>query len=150
MNIETRKKLEQILLERKQNLKSIDEFDALFFRFSKRILKDAAMEINQSLERLTGDFLKIYNDDPFEFSKSRYFIMVILNPRFNTNMINFNSNETSPCLKFEGKEINGRVVISQRLIDDKSFKEITIFPISELTEEKTAEILVKFLENIFK
>lgn len=150
MKKETREKLEKILVDRSKNIESIREFDELFFRFSRRILKDSVMEISSALERATGEFLKIFKDDPFEFNNSRYFTMVILNSRTNNRLIEFHTNEANPSLKFEGKEINGRVVVSQRLIDDNRFKEVGVFPIIELTEEKTTELLVNFVENVFK
>lgn len=150
MNNETKDRLRKILQERRKNLRSIHEFQELFFTFSRKILRNVAEDISHYLEMETDDFIKVFKDDPVEFNNTRYFAMVILNSRARSRMIEFNSNETNPSLKFEGKEINGRVVVSQKLIDDKKYKEVGVFPIAELTEEKTSELLVDFIESAFK
>lgn len=150
MDKNTHQRLREILNERRKNMQSIREFDDLFYKFSRRILMTSAIEISRFLEQETGDFLKIFKDDPIKFNNARYFAMVVLNSRVERRMVEFLSNESNPSLKFEGQEINGRVVVSQKLIDDKEFKEIGIYQIIDLNEKITSELLVNFIENVFK
>jgi len=71
-------RLEKILEKRVVNLQSIRDFDTLFFKFSKRTLKEAAENINRIIQVRTGDFMKVFYDDPFEYTNTNYFVMIQL------------------------------------------------------------------------
>lgn len=149
MNSKQKEKLEVILIKRNQNIESIRFFDDFFDRLTFEIIKKAISEINDSLMTSSNEMLRIFNDNPYEHIKSRYFVMIQLFTEIDRRRSVFFENTTNfPSLIFEGNEFKATVNTYIK-INDKKESEKSFLITELLNSDKVYDLLIEFLEKSF-
>jgi hypothetical protein len=153
MNQEQKEKLTNLIQTRQSKIREITEFKGRFKDFMKSTIRQAVHEINDELSNGIGDRFKVFYDDPFEFSNTKYFVLLQLYLRFEDEMnffdLDIKSKQSNPAIKFEGKESAAKVVVSQRLFDQKDFKKVDTIRLSDLDKDKVTELLLEFLSALY-
>lgn len=149
MNNKQIQKLEYLLAKRKQKIESLNNFDAYFEKFSYSILKRVTIEINNKLEIINTEGLRIFNEHPYENRRTRYFVMLQLLPGSYRRSNFFLDNTTSfPSLIFEGDEFTGKV--KSTISFDSKLSMTSEYEIVKLTEDEfVSEIVINFLDTIY-
>lgn len=148
MDINQRERLINLLQQRSKKIESIKHFDEYFDKFIRHTLKDVIIEINEILIQKTNESLRVFLEDPYEETKSRHFVMVQLVPEpHRRNTFLFDNSRNLPVLLFEGDEYSGKVKVWTRIKDKKVGSE---FEIDKLNEHKTFDIVINFIDNIYK
>ena len=142
-------KLTQLIKDREKTLKVIRVFDDLFFQFSRAILKNSVQSINNELIKHTDDNLKLFYDDPYEIRRNNYFVLVQLFIATKSNDFFLDSTKNNPSIKFEGVELSGKVKVSTKIQNEEKFKDFAMVEMQLLNEEKTTELLIKFIESVY-
>jgi hypothetical protein len=143
-----REKLIALLNQRSKKIESIQNFDEYFDKFLRQILRNVMLEVNDILMEKTNESLRIFLEDPYENSKTRHFAMLQLIPESHRrNSFLFDNSRNLPSLIFEGDEFSGKVKVWNRIKDRKSGTE---FEIDKLTEHRTFDIIISFIDNIYK
>lgn len=148
MDANQKQKLIELLNQRSKKIESIQHFDEYFDKFTRYLLKNVINEVNEVLMTKTNESLRIFLEDPYEPSKSRYFVMLqLMSDHHRKNNFFFDNSRSLPSLIFEGDEFNGKVKVWTRIKDKKIGSE---FEIDKLNEHKTFDILISFIDNIYK
>ena len=142
-------KLSQLIKDREKTLKVIRVFDDLFFQFSRGILKQSVQSVNNELIKHTDDNLKLFYDDPYEIRRNNYFVLVQLFISTKSNDFFLDSTKSNPSIKFEGLEFSGKVRVSTKIQNEEKFKDFAMVEMQLLNEEKTTELLIKFIEIVY-
>lgn len=142
-------KLTQLIRDREKTLKVIRVFDDLFFQFSRAILKNSVLSINNELIKYTDDNLKLFYDDPYEIRRNNYFVLVQLFIATRSNDFFLDSTRNNPSIKFEGIELSGKVRVSTKIQNEEKFKDFAMVEMQLLNEEKTTELLIRFIESVY-
>jgi len=151
MNERYQTKLRQLIAQRADNMKAIRQFDELFFKFADYILKEVVKEINYELQDGgTDDILKLMFDDPYSNKRNPYYVQVQYFVGINRRDLFLNNTKNNPAILFEGYDFNAKVKISFKTQNDENFKLHKEIPIQLLTQEETINILIAFLENVYK
>ena len=59
------------------------------------------------------------------------------------------STKNNPSIKFEGVELSGKVKVSTKIQNEEKFKDFAMVEMQLLNEEKTTELLIKFIESVY-
>lgn len=148
LSTESLKRLQTLIDKRKEDLVSVKQFDDLFFKSMKIDLKEIVYSISQLLERQTDDALKIFYDDPYDFTNSPYFAMVQLFIGAHRGFY-LDNTKRNPAIKFEGQEINAKVKIFYKLPNQDKYKEIREINIQKLTKEYLATTIIEFIDQVY-
>jgi hypothetical protein len=149
MNTNNQKKLQDLLKKRLHKLENLNNFYDYFEKFAFIKLRNVVKRIDNDLNRTTSESLKIFSDNPYLNTNSRYFVMVQLLINSNRNHDFFLDNtEKFPLIKFEGDEFSGNVTAT--ILFGDRINKTKSYPISYLTsEENIYEIILNFLETIY-
>lgn len=149
MNDKQEQKLITLLKERSKKIESIRNFDEYFQRFAHYTLKNVVNNVNQKLGDFTNESLRLFFEDPYELKRSQYFVMVQLISEHNRRSHFFLDNTRHyPSLIFEGDDISGNIKITTKIKENawsSSEKEVSL-----LTEDFVFDILIKFLDEVYK
>lgn len=142
------KKLQDLIEKRKEDLISVRQFDELFFKAMRFDLREVIIKISSILEKSTDDSLKLFYDDPYEFTKTPHFSMVQLFIGSNKGFF-LDNTQRNPSIKFVGQEFNAKVKISIKLQNQEKFKEIREVNIQKLTQDYLLTVIVDFIEQVY-
>lgn len=149
MNNKQLQKLELLLSKRQQKVESLNNFDAYFEKFSYSILKRVSMEINERLEPLSNEGIRIFNEHPYENRRTRYFVMLqLISGHYKRNNFFLDNTTSFPSLLFEGDEFSGRV--KSTINFEGKINSSTEYEIIHLIEEDfVTEIVINFLDTVY-
>lgn len=142
------KRLQELIEKRKEDLKSVKQFDDLFFKAMKMDLREVATTISNMLEKNTDDSLKIFYDDPYEYTRNPYYVMIQLFIGSHKGFY-LDNTQRNPSIKFEGQEINAKVKIFFKLPNQDKFKEIREVSIQKLTRDYLSTIIIEFIDQVY-
>lgn len=150
MDVNNSSRLKHILSKRMENMEVLREFDPLFRQFAAETLKNVIVQVNDELERSTGDSLKVFYDDPYGHKRSYYYALVQLfesgRPAYSVFLDDTRNN---PSLKFEGLQDSAEVRVSIKLQNEDEFRAYSQVGIKSLNEGLTASLLIDFIEKIY-
>lgn len=142
-------RLNSLLSKRRDVIESLRFFDEYFERLVFFELKDVVSEINQRLMMASNEMLRIFNENPYEHSKTRYFSMIqLFTENDRKRGMFFDKTYNYPSLIIEGDEFKANVNIYYRINEKKENNKV--FPISELLRNgrsKLYDIIIEFLEK---
>lgn len=148
MNDIQKQKLETLLRDRKLKIEFIRNFDEYFDIFVHRTLKNVVSEINSQLIDASNEILRVFNDDPYEKSGSRYFAMVqIISESNRRNHFYLDNTISFPSISFIGNELTGKVKVSTKIKEGPT--KSREHEIKELNDVLTADILIEFISTIY-
>ncbi len=142
-------KLNQLLAKRSSKLESVSNFYEYFDKFAYLHLKEVVMKIDEELESKTNESLRIFSENPYDRTESRFFVMVQLFMRSHKrNTFFLDNSENHPTIKFEGDEFTGTV--KSTISFGSKLNRSREFPVVELNNrDKVFEIMVTFLDTIY-
>ncbi|QQM28269.1 hypothetical protein [Elizabethkingia sp. M8] len=149
MNTKQQERLNQILKKRSENIESIRFFEDYFEKLTYGIIKKAISEINDSLMMSSNEMLRLFNDNPYEHTRGRYFIMIqLFTETDRRRSVFFDNTNNFPSLIFEGNEFKANVDTYIKINEKK--ENLKSFPIAELISgDKVYDLLIDFLEKSF-
>ncbi len=149
MNDKQRERLLKMLHDRSHKIEILKHFDQYFDTFTHRVLKNAVIEINSELFKITNESLRLFFEDPYNIVHSRYYVMVQLMAESNRRGHFFLDNTRHfPSLSFEGNEITGKIKITSKIRESSSSgEEIEIKQLNEIT---VYDILINFIDSVYK
>ena len=142
-------KLNQLLDKRRSKLESVSNFYEYFDKFAYLYLKEVVMIIDDELENKTNESLRIFSENPYDRTESRFFIMVQLFMRSHRrNTFFLDNSENHPMIKFEGDEFTGNV--KSTISFGSKLNRTKEYPVMELNDKnKVFEIMLNFLDTIY-
>jgi hypothetical protein len=143
-----RKKLLSLVTQRADKVQSIERFNEYFSVFVRQHLRMAVSEISSLLISTTNESLKLFLEDPYKISNTRHFAMIQLVYGNNLNTFFLDNTKHFPSLIFEGDEFTGKVKLTTK-IKENAFSS-TELEIIKLDERLTYELLINFLDQIYK
>jgi hypothetical protein len=142
-------KLQSLVEKRKEMMSSVRKFDDLFYKATKFELQEVVNKINNVLEKNTDESLKIFYDDPYDFSKLQYFTMIQLFVGPLNHGFYLEKAQRNPSIKFEGQEFNAKVKIFFKFQNQEKYKEVKEVPVDKLNQEFLMTIIVDFIEQVY-
>jgi len=151
MNHIHREKLSRLLMERRDRIESLRHFEEHYEMFIHHILRSILEEINMQLNEVTGDQLKLFFGDPYDEQKSRFFSMVqfIIGRRRNKEFY-LDKSKLYPSLSFEGNEMNGKLLIKQKLQNSEVYEPIYETDMALIDESRISDILIEFIDKVYR
>ena len=151
MKNEHKEKLNKLLEERRERIKSLRHFNENFEMFVHEMLIRIVDELNLEIHDLTEDRLKLYMGDPYENSKRRYYVLVqFMIGGHRRQDFYLDNTKNYPALSFEGNEVNGKIEIGQKLVNEDSFKKLYDTIADGIDEDKIIEIFINFIDQVYK
>ena len=148
LNAVSLKRLQELIDKRKEDLVSVKQFDELFYRAMKFEQREIVSTVSQMLERSTDDSLKIFYDDPYEFTRNPYYAMVQLFIGSHKGFY-LDNTQRNPAIKFEGQEFNGKVKIFFKLPNQEKYKEIREVNIQKITRDFLSSLIIEFIDQVY-
>lgn len=141
-------RLIDLLNKRSDKIESIQNFEDHFDKFVRYTLMNVVEKVNDVLTPKTNESFRIFLENPYETSKARYSIMVqLMSEQYRKNSFQFDNSKNLPSLIFEGDEFTGSVKV-WTIFKNKKFG--SYYDIDKLDESKTFDILLEFIDDIYK
>jgi hypothetical protein len=151
MNTKQQQKLNGVIARGFESRSGLKDFEIDFEKFSTIVLRRSVELINEQLQLAqSSDMLKIFFENPYAITTTRFFVMVQLFPTYTSSFQGLNHSAANPSLIFEGNQFSKKVKVSQR--SNSLYKDVQdkTWPLEELLHsEKVVDLLIEFLENAY-
>ncbi len=152
MDTDNKARLQDILSKRQSSRESIENFESFFVLFARDSLRKVVKEINEQLERTTGESLKVYYDDPIRFTNNQYFAQVVFHGHKTQSSTGstglYYNNNSGPIIKFEGNPNTAEVDVRSIYSNNEEFE--TKCRAQDLDYDKTFKVILDFLEKVYQ
>lgn len=149
MDENQKRKLVNLITQRGKKMESIERFSEYFEIFARKTLKNAVLDINDLLMNNTNESLKLFLEDPYNHNRNtRYFVMIQLIYGNRLNSFFLDNTRHYPSLIFEGDELTGKIKVTTKIKENAFSSSET--DISNLNVNNTYDMVINFIENIYK